>query len=397
MSHELINRSPDLKHLRDEGFEVEVRSGHLLVHSVPYVNARREVARGVLVSALTLAGNITTQPGTHVAYFIGEHPCTKDGVEISQIKHASATQQLAQGLTVNHSFSNKPPNGYANYYEKMSTYVDILSSAARALAPDSKLDARTFKAIESGSDGSMFHYLDTASSRAGITAISERVVGQRVAIVGLGGTGSYILDFVAKTPVLEVHLFDDDLFLQHNAFRAPGAPALDELKSQSFKVDHFQRIYGRMHRGIVAHRQRVTEASVHLLGGYDFVFVCVDNGSARRLIVQSLVARGISFVDVGMGVEVTDSQELWAMCRVTAGTRSQSNHLERRLPTSDTEEVDLYTQNIQIADLNALNATLAVIKWKKISGIYQDVDRDHHSTYCTSLHLLTSEEKSDEA
>jgi hypothetical protein len=77
--------------------------------------------------------------------------------------------------------------------------------------------------------------------------------------------------------------------------------------------------------------------------------------------------------------------------------RSQSNHLERRLPTSDTEEVDLYTQNIQIADLNALNATLAVIKWKKISGIYQDVDRDHHSTYSTSLHLLTSEEKSDEA
>jgi hypothetical protein len=237
---------------------------------------------------------------------------------------ASATQQLAQGLTVNHSFSNKPPNGYANYYEKMSTYVDILSSAARALAPDSKLDARTFKAIESGSDGSMFHYLDTASSRAAITAISERVVGQRVAIVGLGGTGSYILDFVAKTPVLEVHLFDDDLFLQHNAFRAPGAPALDELKEQSFKVDHFQRIYGRMHRGIVAHRQRVTEASVHLLGGYDFVFVCVDNGSARKLIVQSLVARGISFVDVGMGVEVTDSQELWAMCRVTAGTATLS-------------------------------------------------------------------------
>jgi hypothetical protein len=31
------------------------------------------------------------------------------------------------------------------------------------------------------------------------------------------------LDFVAKTPVEEIHLFDSDVFLQHNAFRAPGA------------------------------------------------------------------------------------------------------------------------------------------------------------------------------
>jgi hypothetical protein len=50
-----------------------------------------------------------------------------------------------------------------------------------------------------------------------------------------------------------------------------------------------------------------------------------------------------------------------------------------------------------MADLNALNATLAVIKWKKISGIYPDIDRDHHSSYCTSMHLLASEEKVDEA
>jgi hypothetical protein len=395
MSQELISRSPDLKRLRDEGFEVEVRSGHLLVHSVPYVNSRREVGQGVLVSDLTLAGNITARPGTHVTYFIGEHPCTKDGSEIVQIKHASATCLLAQGLSVDHSFSNKPPSGYANYYEKMTTYAQIISSAAKALDP--KADARTFKVVEAGDENSVFKYLDTASSRAGITAIAERVSKQRLAIIGLGGTGSYVLDFVAKTPVLEIHLFDDDLFLQHNAFRAPGAPALEELQRKEYKVDHFRDIYGRMHHGIVAHRERVNEANVNLLSAYDFVFVCVDKGNARRQIVKALVAGGISFVDVGIGVEVTDSQELWAMCRVTAGTNAKNDHLERRLPMLDADGEDLYAQNIQIADLNALNAALAVIKWKKISGVYQDVDRDHHSTYCTNLHLLTSEEKLDEA
>jgi hypothetical protein len=37
---------------------------------------------------------------------------------------------------------------------------------------------------------------------------------------GLGGTGSYILDLVSKTPVNEILLFDSDDFLQHNAFRS---------------------------------------------------------------------------------------------------------------------------------------------------------------------------------
>ena len=54
--------------------------------------------------------------------------------------------------------------------------------------------------------------------------------------MGLGGTGSYVLDLVAKTPVWEIHLFDGDAFLQHNAFRSPGAPSLDELEAQPPKA-----------------------------------------------------------------------------------------------------------------------------------------------------------------
>ena len=75
-----------------------------------------------------------------------------------------------------------------------------------------------------------FRYMDTASGRAGIGAISEQLATGPVAIVGLGGTGSYILDLVAKTPVREIHLFDGDRFGQHNAFRSPGAPHIDTLR-----------------------------------------------------------------------------------------------------------------------------------------------------------------------
>ena len=90
MSQRLISRSPDLKRLRDEGYDLEIRSGHLLVKDVPYVNSRREIKRGILVSTLTMAGDVTTRPDNHVAYFMGEHPCREDGKEIEQIKNESA-------------------------------------------------------------------------------------------------------------------------------------------------------------------------------------------------------------------------------------------------------------------------------------------------------------------
>src|SRR4051812_1245492 len=124
MSQQLINRSPDLKHLRDEGYNIEVRSGFLLLHDVPYVDARREIKRGTLVSKLTLSGDVTAKPDDHVAHFIGDHPCNPDGSEIAQIKHTSAQNQLAADVLVNHSFSSKPVTGtYQDYFEKMTTYA----------------------------------------------------------------------------------------------------------------------------------------------------------------------------------------------------------------------------------------------------------------------------------
>src|SRR5690348_7350995 len=75
VSQQLISRSPDLKRLRDEGYNLEIRAGHLLVKDVPYVNFKKEVQRGTLVSKLVLAGDMTTRPDDHVAHFMGDHPC----------------------------------------------------------------------------------------------------------------------------------------------------------------------------------------------------------------------------------------------------------------------------------------------------------------------------------
>jgi Domain of unknown function (DUF6791)/ThiF family len=395
MSHQLISRSRDLKRLRDEGYNLEIRGGHLLVKDVPYVNSRREVRRGILVLKLDLAGDVTTRPGDHVAHFIGEHPCDENGNELEKIQNASNRRELDKGVVIDHTFSAKPqPNGvYEDYYHKSTTYIAMFSRYAQVLNADTDITAKTFPAIETGEEKEdVFNYIDTASSRAEIDIVTRKLTSKKLAILGTGGTGAYVLDYVAKTPVDEIHLFDADEFLQHNAFRAPGAPSIDELRAKQKKVIYLKGLYSRMHRGIVAHESYVDASNVEQLRGMDFVFVCLDRGTAKKLIIEKLEGFGIPFVDVGMGLYVTDNA-LGGILRVTTSTPQQRSHARGRIPFSDGDDNNEYARNIQIAELNALNAALAVIKWKKFCGFYADFDHEHQSTFTISGNMLLNEDR----
>lgn len=394
MSFKLISRSPDLKKLRDEGYDLQIKSGFLLVKDVPYVNRHKEVERGVLVSKLILSDDVTARPDDHVAYFAGEHPCRADGTEITQIKHSSAERTLADGVVIQHMFSAKPtPLGfYEDYYAKVTTYVAILSGPAREIKP--KVTAKTFPVIEPEKDEeTVFNYVDTASSRAEINLVTKKLELGKIAIVGLGGTGSYVLDLVAKTPVKEIHLFDGGTFWQHNAFRSPGAPSSVDLGAKPPKSAYLKGLYSKMRRGIVDHAAHIEPGNVQELQEMDFVFLCLDRGSAKKMIVEKLANSNVPFVDVGMGVNVTNDS-LGGIIRVTTSTSTQRDHVRNRIPFADDDGGgDEYNHNIQIADLNALNAALAVIKWKKMFGFYRDLKCEHHSTYTIDGNLLLNEDR----
>lgn len=390
MSRQLINLNPDLQRLQDDGYDVGITAGYLVLRDVPYVNARCEVKRGILISALEMSGDRTARPSNHVAFFAGEHPCNRDGTEIAQIKHGTADQKIDDEITANHSFSNKPPEGYQDYYEKMTTYVAIISHPAIAI--DSEVTAQTHPVIEpDADDDSPFAYIDTASSRANIVAATRKLKLSKIAIVGLGGTGSYVLDLVAKTPVKEVHLFDGDKFFQHNAFRAPGAPSIAELRRAPKKVDYLRGLYLKMHRGIIAHPYSLDESNVVGLEGMDFVFLCIDGGEHKRHLVEKLEELNIQFVDTGMGVQMTDDA-LLGHVRLTTSTPRKRDHVRDRVSFTDDGDNE-YSRNIQIADLNALNAAFAVIKWKKIFGFYRDPEDEHHSTYELDGNIIHNEER----
>lgn len=381
MSPSPTSRSDDLLRLAQAGYAVEVREGHLLVHDVPYVNTAREVKRGVLVSTLTLAPDGTTvKPDTHVASFIGEAPCNAEGRRLEKLINQSGDQTLTETITINHTFSSKPvgPDGYPDYFEKMATYIAAISGHAMRVDPTAT--ALTFRTITSEDPDSPFVYPDTFSTRARIAAVSAKLKLRRVAIIGLGGSGAYVLDLVTKTPVHEIHTFDGDRFHLHNAFRSPGAAETSVLSLAPYKVDYYAGIYSAMHKGIVPHGVYVTIDNVHELDGFDFVFVAIDDSDARKVIVGALEEAGVPFIDVGMGLYDTDGT-IGGQVRTTLSTPQRRDHLHHRVPLAGTDAPNAYDANIQIADLNALNATLAVIRWKKLFGFYADFEGEHHSTY----------------
>lgn len=199
---------------------------------------------------------------------------------------------------------------------------------------------------------------------------------------------------MAKTPVREIAIFDGDTFLQHNAFRAPGAPSADQLRELPAKVDYLAGIYSRMHRGIMPNAFAITADTIGKIGALDFAFICMDPGTPKRLLVEYLDQNGIPFVDVGMGIELIDDK-LTGLVRVTTSTPEKRDHIRQpgRISFKDAGKDNIYAKNIQIADLNALNAALAVIRWKKHFGVYADLGREYHANFALNGNAIINEDK----
>ena len=385
MLAKLADPSRPLGRLLAEGYETEVRQQHLLVSSVPYVNPSGAVRRGTLVCTYVESGGALLPPDNHQVWFVGEQPCFSNGTPITQIENEHQRRELAPGLWTDRRFSNKPAGltNFATHEDKMLHYLRLLQDQARVLEPTA--DARTGRAIESPDEESVFRYLDTSSARSETLALSMRLAMERVAIIGLGGTGSYVLDHLIKTLIKQIHTFDPDVFLQHNAFRAPGAATLAEIAARMPKVHYHRLRCDPMHRGIYPHAYAIDESNVSELSGFDFVFVCVDKGPARALIARYLIAQKVPFIDVGMAVEqVPESHSLVGLARATLCTPERNAHFFDCAPTDNDARDALYRRNIQVDDLNALNALLAVFMWKQFCGYYANDFNPHHLTFAVS-------------
>jgi hypothetical protein len=283
-----------------------------------------------------------------------------------------------------------PEGAYPDQYTKVTSYVRIL--AHEALAVDHTVTATPGAAWVEVDGDSPFVYRDTATSRAGIAHLVSRFHGHRVGIVGLGGTGSYILDQVAKTPVALIRLIDGDYFENHNAFRAPGAASLEQLRDRPKKVHYYKDAYSNMHRSIEANDVFLDLENLTLLDDLDFVFLASDDSAIKPAVMGRLEELGVPFIDVGMGVEEVDGH-LTGLLRTTTSLPGHRDHVHvnDRIPLGAPGDDD-YGRNIQVADLNALNALMAVLRWKRNLGFYADGTREGFSTFSIYAGEISNED-----
>jgi len=400
MSQQPIAHSADLRRLRDEGYTIRIVAGYLVVDDIPFVDDKGAVhGDGSLVMALTTGGRATTQPSDHTSWFCGGVPCNKDRRPLAHIINNTRRHDVGHGLVASCYLSAKPKTDggrYRDYHHKVATYVGHIVGPAQAV--DAAATARRYRPAPSAEPAvDPFRFADTASSRAGIVTLNDSFVNETVGIVGLGGSGEFLFDAVAKTPVPAIHIFDADEFLTHNAFRAPGAPTHEQLDARPLKVDYFGDIYTNMHRGIHRHPFEVTEDNVEELADLTFVFIAIDDAEAKAPIIRYLVDAGIAFIDIGMGVQVIDDR-LTGSLRTTLVTPTQNHHAAERIPTVSTRrEEDAYRSNIQIAELNMLNAALAVVAWKRYRHFYADLDSAHHSMFSIASNRIANDEFADDA
>lgn len=372
--------------MREDGYEIFVHpSNHLVVKNVPFVTSNKTVAYGTFVAVLVLNGDVAGIPKDHTIYFVGEYPCDAHGQTLEPLRHPQGQVQLASDLLANFMFSAKPVDGPdQNYYDLVTRYVGTLWQYAQRIESD--CTPLTGRAFDPDDEPSVFAYRDTASTRAGIMAVTQKLEGSKVAIVGIGGTGSYVLDLIAKTPVAEIHIFDADRFSQHNAFRAPGAASVKDVGNVPplRKVEYFREKYSVLHFGITSHPYHLDATNADELLEFDFTFICMDQPAAKRAIVDVLVTAGKPFIDVGMGV-ILEGTSLGGILRTTVSTEEKREH---RNGVSFGDVEDEYATNVQIADLNALNAALAVVRWKKMLGFYRATNPEFSSLYIIEFNRI---------
>jgi hypothetical protein len=188
---------------------------------------------------------------------------------------------------------------------------------------------------------------------------------------GLAGPApTYLLDFLVKTPVKEIRAFDGDAYHVHNAFRSPGR--LDENELGKSKSEIYRLRYQNFREGLTIERKYIDRSSTADFNGVTFAFVCVDKGSARAEIFDLLIGLNIPFIDVGMGLNRKQGA-LSGTIRATYyasdnATRVRNMHLAEMADDPD----DIYRRNVQIAELNALNASIAMVRYKQLRGFYVD-------------------------
>lgn len=370
---ELANHNQFVQELEGQGYHADFINGYFVIYGLPYLDEVGALQYGDWVSPVDLTDWVIDAPKDHQAWFRGGRPHDQNKRQL-RLGGGENRVEITEGFVTDRSFSYKllesgQMRPYRSFKEKVDTYLDTITAPAMAAYPN----ATPLRAIEmkAAAQGTPLRFPDTLSARYHFNDLSSLLKGKRVAIVGLGGTGSYILDFIVRTHLERIVLFDSDKVQVHTIFRMPGFIHRAIGKT---KVAALAEHYAQWHSGIDPVPERITTENIERLQEFDFVFISVDDGSARLLIANWLSSRSIPFVDCGMGLN-RSVVGLNGVVRITGVNRTAYERTidTAYLPTANAKN-DEYRRQAQIAELNALNAALAVIRFKQHFKLFDRLD-----------------------
>jgi hypothetical protein len=384
---ELASRNPFVRDLHELGYDADFVGGYFVLYGLPYLDQTGALQHGDLFSPVNLGADYVIEPpSSHQVWWRGGRPHAMGGAALG-ISPTIAAVQIVPGVVTDLAFSlkllddNHQRRNYVSFQEKIETYLDVIVGPAMAAHPSATpLQGIDRRAAEQGSP---LRFPDTSSANYGINDIADRLRGKKVAIIGLGGTGSCILDFIVRTHLDSIMLFDDDKIHVHTLFRIPGAIGRNAIGKS--KVEALAQYYDAWHAGVTPVPERITADNVDRLRGLDFVFVSVDDGPARRFLVDWLTSAGIPCVDCGMGLNRSFGGALNGVVRITGvdrGTYDRTVYTPY-LPTVNPKDAE-YRRQAQIIELNALNAALAVVRFKQHLGLYERTDEAAWYTFETA-------------
>jgi hypothetical protein len=382
--------------MAEKGYAIAFDSGYLVIRDIPYLDHSGQLQTGAFVTKLEFVDQNRVIQQDHQVFFAGGIPYQLDGTRIPNLAGGETQLTLSDkcaDIVVQRSFSNKPKSEgrFVDFLAKIESYTAIIAGPA---IDRYGISPFTFRVDPSSAADSVFKFQDSLTSRAEITDLSAKFKNDVVAVIGLGGTGGYLLDYLVKTPVSGIKAFDLDPYHVHNAFRSPGR--LLETEFGKPKSEVYAERYDNFRCGLSFTPKFLDSDCSEDLDGVTFAFVCVDKGSSRAAIFEILIAKGIPFIDVGMGLK-RKTDTLSGQARVTYyppehAVRMRDMQLSELNDGSD----NIYRSNVQIAELNALNASLAVIRYKQLRGFYEEEKSLLHLLFRFQDLTITGEEIFDE-
>ena len=188
---------------------------------------------------------------------------------------------------------------------RKDTHAAVLPSLGAELPLDvigvgATLECAPRQSVPGGVDG-VFDRQVLAFGEAG----QQRLGRVRVAIVGLGGTGSVLALQLAHLGVRRLVLIDPDVIETSNLNRVAGASKSDVGRP---KVEIAARMITRVEPDadiVTIQRDVVTQTIARSVLGADFFFSCTDSHGSRAVLTQLAYQYLVPGIDMGVRIDVS--------------------------------------------------------------------------------------------